>query len=68
MYIVIEAEMEKGWEGCINGHSIHVLATLVVTLHLQLHFVKLFKTGCLHFPSLLYKHPKKNKHIDLLYC
>ena len=67
MYIVIEAEMEKGWgwEGCINGHSIHVLATLVVTLHLQLHFVKLFKTGCLHFPSLLYKHPKKNKHLDL---
>ena len=41
MYIVIEAEMEKGWEGCINGHLIHVLATLVVTLHLQLHFVKL---------------------------
>ena len=70
MYIVIESEMEKGWKGCISGHSIYVLATLVVTLHLQLHFVKLFKTGCLHFPiilipSLLYKHPKKNERIDL---
>ena len=73
MYIVIEAEMEKGWgwEGCINGHSIHVLATLVVTLHLQLHFVKLFKTGCLHFPiilipSLLFKHPKKDHYLTAL--
>ena len=68
MYFVIKAEMKKGWEGCINGL---VLAAQVVTHHLQLHFIKLFKTVCLHFPiilisSLYFKHPKKDHYLMAL--